>query len=50
MAELIINLAIIGLAILGALYALGLIIVALIGPPIVKDEDCLYCDCDRCNE
>jgi hypothetical protein len=39
MGELIINLAITVLAIIGGLYALGLIIVAIIGP--AQDE----CDC-----
>lgn len=48
--ELLLNLAIIILATLGGLYALGLIIMALIGPPIIKDEESLYCDCDRCNK
>lgn len=41
MGELLLNLALILLASLGALYALGLIIVALIGPPTINDE----CDC-----
>jgi hypothetical protein len=47
MSELLINLAIILLATLGGLYALGLIIVALIGPPTIDDEQC---ECERCNE
>lgn len=48
--ETLINLALITIAILGALYALGLIIVALIGPPLFKDEADLYCTCDRCDK
>ena len=47
MSELLINLAIILLATLGGLYALGLIIVALIGPPTIDDE---VCNCKECNE
>lgn len=46
MGELILNTTILLLAIIGALYAIGLLIVALIGPPTT---DC-DCDCtDDCN-
>lgn len=64
MGELLINLAIILLATLGGLYALRLIIVALIGPPTICE--CCYelhatadchcnddylddCDCQTCS-
>lgn len=48
MAELIINTGLITLAIIGALYALGLIIVALIGPPTIDDViiDACSSECD----
>lgn len=48
MGELLLNIAIMSLAVLGGLYALGLILVALIGPPTTDDlldEDTLYCEC-----
>jgi hypothetical protein len=44
--ELLINLAIITLVIIGGLYAIGLIIVALIGPPA---HECEYDCTDDCN-
>lgn len=50
MGELILNAAILLLAIIGALYAIGLLIVALIGPPTtddyIDDCDCKTCSCD----
>jgi hypothetical protein len=49
MGELIINLAITVLAIIGGLYALGLIIVAIIGPPTTNDEYLDDCDCKTCS-
>lgn len=45
--ETLINLAILALAALGGLYALGLIIIAIIGPPTINDDTC---ECERCNE
>jgi hypothetical protein len=45
--ELLLNLAIICLATIGGLYALGLIIVALIGPPTIDDTEC---QCKGCNK
>lgn len=47
--ETLINWAIIGLAIIGGLYAIGLIIVAVIGPPTVDDLIVDACS-SECND
>lgn len=49
MGELLLNAAIITLAVLGALYAIGLIVVAVIGPPTSNDEYLDDCDCKTCS-